>query len=104
MKDGLDEVVGLSRVVGHEHEVVRVHSKHGDGVPGDLLLHRRNCYTGEATKSTRRKGTAQLKQRSMERCASRAPASMAMADRHEENAPHYLTVGWKLTGTTLIAG
>ena len=40
MKDGLDEVAGLSKVVGHEHEVVRVHSKHGDGVPGDLLLRR----------------------------------------------------------------
>ena len=66
MKDGLDEVAGLSKVVGHEHEVVRVHSKHGDGVPGDLLLRRRNCYMGEATKSTRHKGTAQLKQQSTE--------------------------------------
>ena len=40
MKDGLDEVAGLSKVVGHEHEVVRVHSKLDDGVPSDLLLHR----------------------------------------------------------------
>jgi len=61
VKDGLDEVTGLGRVVGHEREVVLVHSKRGDDVPDDLLLHRRNCYTGEATKSTRRKGTAQLK-------------------------------------------
>ena len=37
-KDGLDEVAGLFKVVGHEHEVVLVHGKHDDDVPGDLLL------------------------------------------------------------------
>ena len=52
MKDVLDEVAGLGRVVGHERKVVLVHGKHDDGVPGDLLLRRRHCYTGEATKST----------------------------------------------------
>ena len=93
MKDVLDEVVGLGKVVGHEREVVLVHGKRSDGVPGDLLLRWRNCYTGEATKSTRRKSTAQLKQRSTERRPGRAPASTAMADRREENAPHYLTGG-----------
>ena len=40
MKDDLDEVVGLGRVVGHEREVVLVHSKHDDGILGDLLLRR----------------------------------------------------------------
>ena len=100
----MDEVMGLDRVVGHEREVILVHGKHDDGVPGDLLQHWRNCYTGEATKSTRRKGTAQLKQRSTERRASRAHASMAMVDRRVENAPHYLTVGWKLAETTPITG
>ena len=49
MKVVLDEVTGLGRVVGHEREVVRVHSKHDDSIPGDLLLRRQNCYTGEAT-------------------------------------------------------
>ena len=39
MKDGLDEVAGLSKVVGHERGVALVLIKHGDGVPGDLLLH-----------------------------------------------------------------
>ena len=39
MKDGLDEVVGLDKVVGHEHGVALVHSKRGDGIPDDLLLH-----------------------------------------------------------------
>ena len=63
MKDGLDEVAELGRVVGHEREVALVQGKRGDGVLGDLLLCQRNCYTGEATKSTRRKGTAQLRQR-----------------------------------------
>ena len=38
MKDGLDEVAELGRVVGHEREVALVHSKHGDGILGDLLL------------------------------------------------------------------
>jgi len=66
VKDGLDEVAGLGRVVGHEREVVLVNGKRGNGVPGDLLLRRRNCYMGEATKSTRHKGTAQLKQQSTE--------------------------------------
>ena len=104
MKDGLDEVAGLGRVVGHEHGVALVHGKRGDSVLGDLLLRWRNCYTSEATKSTRRKGTAQLKQWNMERRHGRAPTSTAMVDRHEENAPHYLTIGWKLAGMTPIAG
>ena len=59
--------MGLDKVVDHEHGVTLVHGKRSDGVSGDMLLHQRNCYTGEATKSTRRKGTAQLKQRSTER-------------------------------------
>ena len=46
MKDILDEVTRLGRVVGHEREVALVHLKHGDGIPGDLLLRQRNCYTG----------------------------------------------------------
>ena len=62
MKDGLDEVAGLGKVVGHERGVALVQGQRGDGVPGDLLLRRRNCYTSEATKSTQRKCTAQLKQ------------------------------------------
>ena len=93
MKVVLDEVTGLGRVVGHEREVVLVHGKHDNGIPSDLLLHRQNCYMSEATKSTRRKGTAQLEQRSTERHPGRAPASTAMADRRKENAPHYLTGG-----------
>ena len=80
-------------MVGRECEVVLVHGKRGDDVPGDLLLHWRNCYMGEATKSRRCKSTAQLRQRSMERRPGRAPASTAMADRREENAPHYFTGG-----------
>ena len=40
MKDGLDEVVRLGKVVGHVHGVVLVHGKCGDSVPDDLLLHR----------------------------------------------------------------
>ena len=93
MKDDLDKVVEIGRVVGHEREVVLVHGKCGDGVPGDLLLHRRNCYMGKATKSRRHKSTAQLRQRSNERRPGRTTASVAMADHHEENALHYLTRG-----------
>ena len=80
-------------VVGHERGVALVHGKRGDGVPGDLLLHHRNYCTGEATKSTRRKGTAQLRQRIKEQHPGRAPASTAIVDRRGENAPHYLTRG-----------
>ena len=40
MKDGLDEVMGLGKVVGHERGVALVHGKRDDGVPSDLLLHR----------------------------------------------------------------
>ena len=58
MKDVLDKVMGLDRVVGHEREVILVHGKHGDGVPSDLLLCRQNYYMGKATKSTRHKATA----------------------------------------------
>ena len=90
----------LGKVVGHERGVTLVHGKRGDDVPGDLLLHQRNCYMGEATKLRRHKSTAQLRQQSMERCPSRAPASMAMADHRKENAPHYLTGGQKLAGLT----
>ena len=64
--DGLDEGVRLGEVVGHERGETLVHGKRGDSVAGDLLLHRRNCYTGEATKSTRRNDTTQLKQQSTE--------------------------------------
>jgi len=104
MKHGMDEVMGLGKVVGHERGVALVHGKHGDSVPYGLLLCRRNCYMGEATKSRRHKSTAQLRQRSTEQRPGRAPASTAMADRREDNAPHYLTVGWKLAGVTPIAG
>ena len=52
MKDGLDEVTGVGKVVGQERGVALVHAKRGDDVLGDLLLRQRNCYTGEATKST----------------------------------------------------
>ena len=96
--------VMLGKVVDHVRRSAPVHGKRGDGVPSDLLLRRRNYYMGEATKSRRRKSTAQMRQWSTERRPGRAPASTAMVDRHEENAPHYLTVGWKLTGTTPIAG
>ena len=40
MNDDLDEVAGLSKVVGHERRVALVHGKCSNGVPGDLLLHR----------------------------------------------------------------
>ena len=96
--------MGLDKVVDHEHGVTLVHGKRSDGVPGDLLLRRQNCYMGKATKSRRRNCTTQLRQRIKERCPGQAPASMAMVDRREENAPHFLTEGWKLTGTTPIAG
>ena len=52
MKDSLDEVMGLGKVVGHERGVALVHGQCGDGVPDDLLLRWQNYYTGEATKST----------------------------------------------------
>jgi len=58
VKDGLDEVMGLGKVVGHERGVALVHGKHGDDILSDLLHHQQNCYTGEATKSTRHKSTA----------------------------------------------
>ena len=96
--------MGLGKVVGHERGVTLVHGKRDDDVPGDLLLHRRSYYMGEANQSRRHKSPAQLRQRSKGRHPGRAPASTAMADRREENALHYLTVGWKLIGTTLIAG
>ena len=83
----MDKVVGLSKVVGHERGVALVHGKHGDGVPNDLLLRRRNYYTGEVTKSTRRKNTAQLRQRGTEQRPGRAPTPMAMVDRYEGKAP-----------------
>ena len=52
----------LDKVVDHVRGSAPVHGKRGDGVPDDLLLRQQNCYMGEATKSTRRKSTAQLKQ------------------------------------------
>ena len=84
--------------------VVLVHGKCGDDVPGDLLLPRQNRYMGEANKSRRHKSPAQLRQRSKGRHLGQAPASTAMADYREENAPHYLTIEWKLVGTSLITG
>ena len=96
--------MGLSKVVGHERGVTLVHGKHDDNVLDDLLLHRRNRCTGEANKSRRHKSPAQLRQRSKGQHPGRAPASAAMADHSEENAPHYLTVEWKLAGTTPIDG
>ena len=102
--DGLDEVARLGKVVGHMSGVAPVHADYGEGVLGDLLLCQRNRCTGESTKSRRCNCTAQLRQRIKERRPSRAPASTAMADRREDNVPHYLTVGWKLAGMTPIAG
>jgi len=86
--------MGLGKVVGHEH---------GDDVSGDLLLHRRSRCTDEANQSRRSKSPTQLRQMSKGRHPGRAPASAAMADRREKNAPHYLTVEWKLAETTPIA-
>ena len=37
MKDGLDEVTRLGKVVGHVRGVALVHGKRGDGVLGDSL-------------------------------------------------------------------
>jgi len=37
MKDELDEVVRLGKVVGHVRGVALVHGKRGDGVPDDSL-------------------------------------------------------------------
>ena len=104
MTDVLDEDVRLGNGVGHVCGVVLVHVDRGEGVPGDLQLRRQNRCMGEANKSRRRKSPAQLRQMSKGRHPGRAPASAAMADRHEEKAPHYLTVEWKLAGTTPIAG
>ena len=94
--------MGLGKVVGHERGVTLVHGKRGDNVPGDLLLHQQNCYMGELTKSRRRKSIAELRQWSNEQHLGRAPASVAMADRREEKAPHYLTRVRKLVGSTPI--
>ena len=83
----------LGMVVDHVRGSAPVHADCDKDVLADLLLHRRNFYMGKATKSRRRKSTAQLRQQSTERCPSRAPTSMAMVDRCEENAMHYLTGG-----------
>jgi len=37
MKDGLDEVTGVGKVVGQERGVALVHGKRGDGILGDSL-------------------------------------------------------------------
>ena len=37
MKDGLDEVARLGKVVGHVRWVALVHGKRGDGVLGESL-------------------------------------------------------------------
>ena len=66
MKGRLDKVVRHGKVVDHVRGSVLVHDKHGDGVPSDMLLRRRNYDTGEATKSRGRKSTAQLIQQSNE--------------------------------------
>ena len=66
MKSRLDEITKHGKVVDHVCGSVLVHCKHGDGVPGDLLLRQQNCDTSEATKSRGRKSTAQLIQWSYE--------------------------------------
>jgi hypothetical protein len=91
--DGLDEVARLGKVVGHVRRVALVHTDCGEGVLGDMLLRRPNRYMDKSTKSRRHNCTAQLRQRIKEQHPGRAPASTAMADRHEENAKHYLTGG-----------
>ena len=37
MKDGLDEVVRLGKVIGHVRRVALVHGKRGDDIFGDSL-------------------------------------------------------------------
>ena len=66
MKGRLDKVARHGKVVDHVRRSDLVHDKHDDGVPGDLLLRQRNCYTLEATKSRKRKSTTQLIQQSNE--------------------------------------
>ena len=79
----------------HVREVALVHSGHGEGIPGALLLCQRSHYTGEANESRRGHNPARMRHKSKEHHPSRALASPAMADHQGENSPYYLTVGKK---------